>query len=304
MSMEFSQGFKKYFKNTGYLLFEKIVRIFVTLIIWAAVIRYLGPDQYGVFSYALSFVFLFSILSDLGLETIVVQDLVKNSGQKEFILGSSFLLKFVGAVFSIFLIFLVASILSIDRQTKLVIYAVSLYMIFRSFSNIDYYFQSLVLSKYTVYSKLVSLFVTSILCLTFIKLKMPAVYFAYVVAIEAAVLCFGLVGFYKVSGQKILAWRFNFATMKNLLNKSWPLILSGLAISVYMRIDQVMIKQMLGAQANGYYSAAVRISEVFYFVPIVITGSLFPAIIAAKMRSESMYYQRLGLLFTMPLQLK
>jgi PST family polysaccharide transporter len=84
---------------------------------------------------------------------------------------------------------------------------------------------------------------------------------------------------------------------KSLLKDSWPLILSGLAIMVYMRIDQIMLGQMLGDEAVGIYSAAVRISEVWYFVPMAIVASVFPSIIEAKKKSEALYYQRLQWLY-------
>jgi len=75
------------------------------------------------------------------------------------------------------------------------------------------------------------------------------------------------------------------------------LILSGMVISIYMRIDQVMIKEMLGADQVGYYAAAVRLSEAWYFVPMAITSSVFPAIINAKKQNEELYYQRLQKLY-------
>ena len=64
-----------------------------------------------------------------------------------------------------------------------------------------------------------------------------------------------------------------------------------------MKIDQVMIKEMLGNEAVGQYAVAVRISEAWYFIPIVITSSLFPAIINAKKVSEKLYYERLQKLY-------
>lgn len=299
MKTEFFQGFKKYTINTGYLFIEKIARTIVTLTIWAFVIRYLGPKQFGLFSYALSFVFLFNILSDLGLDSVVIRELVKDTEQKETILGSVFLLKFIGAAIAIFTIIVVTRILSIEYYTKIIIIVMSMRMIFRAFNNIDFYFQSRILSKYTVYSQVIALVITSILCLAFIQLRKPLIYFACVVVVESAIISTGLVISYIFGGQKIFSWRFNLVTMQKLLKDSWPVIFSGLAISVYMRIDQIMIKQMLGMEWTGYYSAAVRVSEVFYFVPIVIAGSLFPAIVNAKAKSETLYYNRLQALFIM-----
>jgi len=84
-----------------------------------------------------------------------------------------------------------------------------------------------------------------------------------------------------------------------LLRDSWPLILSGMVISIYMKIDQVMIKEMLGAQQVGHYAAAVKLSEAWYFIPMAITSHVFPAIINAKKQSEELYYQRLQKLYNL-----
>ena len=67
---------------------------------------------------------------------------------------------------------------------------------------------------------------------------------------------------------------------------------------IYMRIDQIMIQEMLGEREVGLFSAAVRISEVWYFIPMIITASLFPSIVNAKKISEELYYARLQRLYT------
>jgi PST family polysaccharide transporter len=64
-----------------------------------------------------------------------------------------------------------------------------------------------------------------------------------------------------------------------------------------MKIDQIMLGQLIGDEAVGIYSAAVRISEVWYFVPMAIVVSVFPAILEAKKRSEKLYYDRLQRLY-------
>jgi O-antigen/teichoic acid export membrane protein len=90
---------------------------------------------------------------------------------------------------------------------------------------------------------------------------------------------------------------FNKKLAISLLKDSWPLILSGLAVMIYMKIDQVMLQEMIGSEAVGLYSAAVRISEAWYFIPMVISSSLFPAIVNAKKQSEELYYARLQRLY-------
>ncbi len=292
-------GFIKYFKNTGYLFLEKAIRTIVNLLVWALVIRYLGPEQFGIFSYALSFVLLFSILSDLGLNAIVVRDLLRNETQENQILGSAFALRFWGAVLAIGLIFGILQFLTISFSTKVIIMIMSLRMIFQAFYIIDYYFQSRVLSKFTVYSQLMGLLASSVLCLTFVYFKKTLIFFVSVVIIEEIVISLGLIFFYKKNQQKVFAWQYTAGILQSQLKDAWPLIVSGVAIAIYMRIDQIMIHDMLGAKWVGYYSAAVRISEAFYFVPIILTNSLFPAIVNAKLKSSELYQNRLQSLFSL-----
>jgi PST family polysaccharide transporter len=74
-------------------------------------------------------------------------------------------------------------------------------------------------------------------------------------------------------------------------------MLSSIAVMIYMKIDQIMIGQMLGNDAVGIYSAAVRISEIWYFIATAVAASVLPAILEAKKHSEGQYRQRLQGLF-------
>jgi O-antigen/teichoic acid export membrane protein len=77
-----------------------------------------------------------------------------------------------------------------------------------------------------------------------------------------------------------------------MLRDSFPLIFASAFFLIYARIDQVMIKNMIDAKAVGLYDAAVRISELSYFVPQILLLALFPVIINAKKVSPELYYKR------------
>lgn len=292
-------GFKRYAKNTGYLLCEKIIRAVVNLTVWAQVIRYLGPEQFGILSYAVSFVFLFNIFSDLSLEAVAVKEFVLSKRDEE-LLGSIFFIKSLGGFLGIILIILTIWFQDLDATGKASILILSLRFVFQSFDNVDYYFQARVLSKYTVYAQILGLMVTSCLCALFIVLRKPLIYFIYVVVAEAAVIALATMFLYENKLRKrISSWRVDFSIVRRLFKSAWPLILSGVAISVSMRFDHVLLKNMLGEEAVGYYSAAVRVSEAFYFIPLVLTGSLFPAIVNAKIKNNILYQNRLEALFSL-----
>ncbi|WP_196333964.1 oligosaccharide flippase family protein, partial [Vibrio harveyi] len=90
--------FKKYFFNTGWVVFEKIIRMFTALLVSAWVARYLQPEQYGILNLSQSIVFIFSFMSTLGLDNVVIKRIVNCENDKNELLGTAFILKLVGSL--------------------------------------------------------------------------------------------------------------------------------------------------------------------------------------------------------------
>jgi len=307
------QGFMRYFKNTSWLFGEKILRMIVGLFVGIWVARYLGPEQFGLFSYAQGFVGIFTAIATLGLDSIVVRELVKDDTRRDELISTAFWLKFMGAFGVLIVLALAVNFTSNDSHTNSLVFIISSATIFQSFNVVDMYFQSKVLSKYIVYANVISLFISSIVKITLILNEAPLIAFAWVILFDSFILASGFIYFYLKNRrhneqpnrysvfdtESSFAWKFNKSTAFSLLKDSWPLILSGIVISIYMKIDQVMIKEMMNAEAVGQYAAAVRLSEAWYFIPMVIASSLFPAIINAKKQSEELYYARLQKLYSL-----
>ncbi len=292
-----SDSFKKYFKNTSWLLAEKVFRVLISFVVSILVIRYLGPDKFGLLSYAISFYGLFTALSILGLESISIRELVKHPDDRDKLLGSVFGLRLSGAVITLAVILIVLLSSGESYETSALIIIVSISAIFQSFFVVDYYFRSKVQAKYSVYVLSASVLISSVIKLLMIYWEAPLIYFAAVYSFEFFVAAIGFVVVYKKRGFKFSGWKFDKALSINLLKDSWPLILSGLVVSIYMKIDQVMIKNMLDNEQVGYYAAAVRLSEAWYFIPVAITNSIFPAIVNAKSIGREFYHNRMQKLY-------
>jgi len=295
--LQLSAGFKRYFKNTSWLFFERIIGMAVSLLVGVYVARYLGPANFGLLSYAGSFVGLFTGIATLGLDGIVVRELVKDEKKRDELLGTTFVLKIIGAVLVIGMLTIAIRFTNNDNFTNLLIFIIAIGTIFQSFNVIKFYFQSKVLSKYTVFAQVFTTILCAIIKLLLIYFNMGLIYFAIVTLLQSIILASGLIVMYIKQKSSLFNWSVKFSLAKNLLKDSWPLMLSGIAISIYMKIDQVMIKNMLDTKAVGNYAVAVRLSEVWYFIPMAITNSVFPAIINAKKISEKLYYERLQKLY-------
>ena len=278
-------------------MFERIVRIFVTFFVGIYVARYLGPERFGLLGYSLSLVALFSSVATLGLDQIVIRNLVHDSEAKNNILGTAFFLKVTGSFVLLSIIQIFTVFTAGDSRTKILIIILALSIFFQSFDVIDFYFESQVAAKFSSCAKFSARLGSSMLKVWLIYIQAPLVWFAWAFVLENALLAAFLVILYNFKELKIFRWRFRKELALDFLHDSWPLILSGLSVMVYLRIDQVMIKTILDNESVGNYAVAVKISEAFYFIPLAISSSLFPAIIKSKQENNGLYLARLQKLY-------
>ena len=178
---------------------------------------------------------------------------------------------------------------------NILVFIIASATIFQSFNVIDFYFQSKVLSKFVVYANIISLFISSIVKIALILNEAPLIAFAWVVLFDSFVLACGFIYFYFKNNKNVFKQmlKFNKKLATDLLKNSWPLIISGMAVMVYARIDQVMLFEMVDANEVGQYSVAIRLIEVFDFLAIVVIKSLAPSLTNAKKISETLYINRL-----------
>jgi len=292
-------GLRKYGANTIWLFAEKFFRILLGFTVGIYVARQLGPAQYGLLNYALSYVGIFSVLMNLGLDSIVVRELVKTPEKRDQLLGSTFMLKLAG--FGVMLISIIISIALSDKdpQTNIIIAIIAVGYLFQTFQVLDFYYQAEVKGKYVAISQTTALLIVSAFRLYFAFKLYPLAYFAALESLFMLISFSMYAIFYMKCGNGLFSWKFKTSTAKMLLRESWPLLLSSAAGVIYMRIDQVMIKQMLGDAEVGYYAVAVRLVELWYFLPMIICSSLFPSIIRARNISEAHYSNRLKMLFSL-----
>lgn len=285
-------GFRRYAKNIGWMFFARIATMVVSFIATAYTARNLGPTNYGELSYAISFVGIVTFFANLGIEQVLCRDLLKHPSKRNEYLGSAIALK-AGASF---LAFIVSSLLAFKFSPK----DVSLYLIFiiglgpllGSFSLLSYEFQADLKSKYpSIFSVLVTI-ILNILKIAVIYFDQGVIYLASIIILEPVLYSIMYIFLHKKLYGNIFHFRFDGAIARSLLKDSLPLVFASAFFAIYARVDQVMIKNMLNTEAVGLYDAAVRMSEISYFIPNIIVAGLFPAIINAKRVSEDLYYKR------------
>jgi len=277
------------FKNVIWLFFDKILRLGVGLIVGVLVARYLGPELFGKWNYAIAFVSLVSALCTLGLDQIVVKYLLDKNADEYILLGTAFYLRVTGTFLSTFIVCCYFLFYKHDFELFLVAIFTMMNLWFQTFDVIDLKNQSLLQSRKTVIVKNSVFAFISVIKLVFVYFGFSLVSFVILGMFECILGAIGLALYYKF--ENIRKWKFKFDFCKVLLLQSWPLILSGIIIMMYMRLDQIMIGEMLGEREVGLYSVSTRFTELWYFIPTVFATSFFPKLVDKYNLNMSNYYE-------------
>lgn len=267
-------------------MFEKIVRTItgVALTIWLA--RHLGPEKFGLYSYATAFVALLGSAAGLGLHGIVVRQLVNEPEKRGQILGTSGVLMTLSGAFSFSTILGLTLLFQTDDTRDFVLIAIiGATFLFKGSEIAIYWFEYQVLSKYIVWAQSIILIFFTLFKMLIIYAFNSLIHLSFLIFLEALILAITLliILFYRGFGLKKLT--FSCSQAKYLLGQSWPLLLSTISILVYLKVDQIMIGQIIDRYNVGIYSSAVRVSEAIYFLPVIVMSSIFPAI--AKLKNEN-----------------
>lgn len=293
-------AFNKYFKNTGLLMLGRVGSLAIKMGVNIFVANYLLAYQNGIIINSLTYIYFFASIAGLGLDQFIVKELHQYPEKREQILGTAFMLKVIAGLTCIPVIFLAWKIFPLANISYKIIFILSFTGLVQSFTVIDSYFQSAVKSKYIMQAQIYGNFLSGAIKIALIYFQAPLIFFVYAFLFDVVVLSAGYFLVYHRHDRNIFKWKFESALAKKLLSFSWPLIVSGIMVSVYMKIDNLMLSEMLpgtGTEVAGAYGTVVWFSEALNFVPVAIVSSLFPAILNAKRDDPERYKRRLQNLY-------
>lgn len=280
--------------NVGWQCADSLVRMIAGLLLGVWLARYLGPDRYGALSYALSFASLFTIFAPLGLDDIIVRDAVRFPGRRGELLGSAALLRLLAAGLSIAAAVCCAWLLRAGDLLNLALVAIIAgAALGQAPGVIEFWFHSRLQARRVILAKGGAFAAGVAARIALIVGGAALVAFAWVTLAEALLAAFGLVVAYRLAGERRGEWRVSLAAIKELLRDGWPLMMASALITGSLRIDQVMLGELAGPGEVGIYAVAVRLAEVWFFIPTALYWSIFPGIVAARGEGEAAFYRKL-----------
>ncbi len=288
----FSETRLKIIKNIYWAVLGKIVTLLGGLVVGIFVARYLGPEQYGLMNYIISYVSLFAILASFGMDNIEIRELAKAKEDSNKIIGTAFFLKLFFAVITMILVIVTTLMFETDTFTKMMIGVYSFSVILNSFNVIRNYFTSIVLNEYVVKTEISRTLIGAGIKILLLCLHAPLAYFILATLFDGVLIAGGYLFSYKEKVGKVKEWIFDKQLARYLIKQSFPLLLSGAAIIIYERIDQVMIGNMIDKASVAQFSVAGRLSEIVIFIPTIMAQTIAPILVRIKEYDKNEYKRK------------
>jgi O-antigen/teichoic acid export membrane protein len=291
-------GFITYSNNIQWFAIAKIASLILSFLTTLIVARLFGPEQFGILSYVTSIVGLFSIFATFGIGTIIYKELVLHKNKREEIFGSAFSLNAITALSTLIVVSVFLFFINESFYVKSIIFLMSLTFVTQPLTLLSFDFLKDKEGKYVAIAQTASLLISSVLKILVTYLYSSVTIFIGILILENIIL--GGIYTYQIKKIKLrtLSFKIKKAQVYYLFYSSLPMILYSAFSEIYSRIDQVMLKSYINIETVGIYAASVRITEIWYLIPNILLGALFPALANVKENTKE-YSKRYNILFAL-----
>ena len=281
---------RKVLTNVFWAMLGKIVSMLGALFVGILVARYLGPAQYGLMNYVISYVTLFSVIATFGMTNIEVRELSNARDNKDIILGTCFRLRLFFSTIAYLILVLSLFIYKADRftTTMILLYGVTLYTTC-CFELIRNYFTSILKNEYVVKSEIARTLIGACIKIFLLYIHSPLSFFIAAVVFDSILVSSGYIISYNKEAGSMRKWKYDKTLVSYIVKQSFPLLLSGAAIIIYQRIDQVMIGNMIDKESVGYFATACKFLEVVLYIPTILVQTITPLLVQWKAEDENKY---------------
>jgi O-antigen/teichoic acid export membrane protein len=281
----------------SWLLFEQAVRVIISTIYIFLLASYLGPSEFGQFIYILLIIGFIKGIVNFGLEDVLVKFLGTNNKLSYEYIFTSFQIKtFINS----FIFLLLALLNFFYYQNNFYLFSILVLTGFNFFSNFDVissFYESRVEGKSIAICKLAQLFLVTIFKIYILFYEYDLIYF--IIAYGLELLFLGI--FYLISFRSYLKEFFKIPFNPNLLIKIIKEAFGYLLISFigifFVRIDQIMVQNLLDFEQLGYFGLSNRFTDVLFIIPLIIARTIFPKMIQLS-KDNQKYESFLSNLFT------
>ncbi len=279
----------KIVRNVFWAVFGKFVNMFGMLFVGILVARYLGPEKYGLMNYVISYVSIFTVVAGFGLSSIEIRELANHPQDKNRILGTCFFIRLFFALLAYLLLAIFVLSSNMDHYCSALILTYAFVLFTGCFEVIRNFFLSIIKNEYVVKSEIARTLIGAFLKILLLVIHSPLEWFIIATAFDTILVSSGYIISYNKEVGRIQEWSFDKSLLPYLIKQAFPLVLSGAAIVIYERIDQVMIGDMLSKTEVGYFATAGRFLGLILFLPGIMTQTVVPLLVQSRERNIKEY---------------
>lgn len=286
---------KKIISNSAWVIIQHIYSMLTSLIIVALIARHLGPADYGLINYCSSLIAMFTTLSGLGLDNLIVSEIIRNPEKEGGYLGSALVMRLAASFISYPVILALIAVMNPGNHTLFIVAALqALGMIFQTYEVLVYWFRIKLKMKYISIALVAAITVNTIFRIVLLINKATVEWFALSISVQALVGGIIIAAFFaKKSDVRLKA---GFRDARDILKISYNCIISSMAIIIYMEVDKILLEKMTGSANVGIYSAAVVLATCWQFIPVTLIDSSRPVILEKRKTSHEAYIDQFKLL--------
>lgn len=285
-------------KNALWLLADKLVRFLGGAVIGIVIARYLGPEKYGQLNFAQAWVGMFAGIAWLGVGDAVIRDIVQRPNDGPRILATSLRLRLAGSIFAAMLAigFYIALGHGTDDGIAMVLLLSASILLLEPVSVTALWFQANRQLKPVGIAKTIGYSLHQLYRLFAAFATFSVVGIAGGAFLEAVVTFVLLLFAYARAGGPRLLGNWDSHEARRIVRQGFPLMIGALLGTLFLRIDQVILGQLAGNHELGIYSAAVRLSEVWWVLPTLVMQTLAPRLFYSNNLDETTLRRRLTLM--------
>lgn len=289
--------FKKIVGNILWLLSDKALSIFNSLIAGAVVARYLGPGVIGQIAKGQAIAALVFPLLLLGMDKILVRNFVRDEVSGAIDFRTAWVIRvwtfIVSMIVSLPILYYAHSSGGLPAFEAWVILLFLLAMVRIPLDVDRLVLEARLESKYAIWFDRGIQFFAALLQILFVVFQAPLLFFVVALAFSRVFSSAAISVFVKRRKLLAKAKKFSLFRAKSLMRESWPLLLHGVAAVFFLRMDIIMLEAIRGDEPAGEYEVAVRFTSLFYFIPLALGDSLLPTLIRNYTKQISIFNARL-----------
>ncbi len=246
-------------------------------VLYIILARYLGPEQFGIYSLAVSFGLIFGLLANLGLDPLIIKDVARDPTLSESYFSHAVLLKLAGGTLSFLLLVVVTLVLGYESEvrTTIIIFA-SLFFIMPLNAAQGAIFKAHQKMGYVALMNALRPFVNLILVLVAIALGFGVQAIAGIHILRAFILFLFFYFFVLKRYFCHFSLPENGSLFLPMLKSASPFVFIGVLFIVNAKVSILIISKIVGVEAVGWYSAANELVVMLFVIPTMLSTVLFP----------------------------